>query len=325
MLFKNLVTRALPGLLLVTSLANAQSEEAATIPASFHGTYALTFTSFNSESPIASDTAFTLVLRADNSLCVNDTVLTAPVLRNGNPAEAIWTDSDASLEYAISNLTSSFNEVNVLGLQGSPFYGQMNGEKVSDDTSCSSSSSPEVTSSMESIFSLAESKLSEFFPSGAVTQFFENYVYRYYESTGIYLAFAEGNVFLLGGAFGEAILDAGAISSVLSTLEVYQPIAVDSGDLWNLEISGTFSTSMVPNVAFDGITLEGVPAPDLGNNDEISQEIISSLDGIASGIGSISITVIANTENQRTFDVSFSATVPSLGAVTYDLRYRYTR
>lgn len=183
----------------------------------------------------------------------------------------------------------------------------------------------EVTDSMNQIFSLAESKLSEFFPPGAQTGFQDQYVYRFYEATGVYLAFGEGNVYLLGGAFGEAIVEAGSISFVLNTLDAYTaPIDTGGVDLWNLTISGTVNTGFV-SVGFDQITLNDIPAPDLNDTEEINQEIVNSLEGIATGLTSIQISVVNNSENQRTFDVTFSATVQGVLTYSYNLRYDYTR
>ncbi|GJM13532.1 MAG: hypothetical protein DHS20C12_19350 [Pseudohongiella sp.] len=302
--------------------AMAQSETAATVPSSFVGTYNLTYSQSASGGPFGNNEAVTLVVGSDGSLCVDGKTLTSPVLRNGNAHEAIWADSSASVEYALSSLVDGFNEVNVGGLGGSPFYGQLQGSKSSDATSCASASTVEVTASMESIFALAESKLADYFPPGAVTQFLENYVYRYYESTGVYMAFADGNVFLLGGGFGEAVVSAGSISSVLSALEVFE-VSIDGTDLWNLNISGTVSV-LGNAVSFAGIDLASIPAPDLDNTSEINQEITTTLEGVATGISSISITVINNSSTQRTFDVEFDATANGID-VSYNLRYDYTK
>lgn len=331
---KHLVTFVL---LISSSLALGQSETPATVPASFVGTYETTFESFNPDSPIATATAFTVVIGSDNSLCVNGTLLTDPVFRNGNTAEGIWKDSANSLAYAVSNFNGSFNEINVAGIDLSPFYGQMSGSKVSDSTVCDSSSNPDpagpvITELMNQVFALAETKLPEFFPAGVVTLTLENYVYRFYPETSVYLAFADDTVFLLGGAFGEAIVNVGPISAVLSTLEGLDTPDTGTGsgvgtsiDLWTLTISGTFNTPVISNVSFAGITIADVPAPDLDDTQGINTEINSTLAGVASGISSISITVVNNSETQRTFDVSFNATVAGFGAVTYNLRYDYTR
>ncbi len=319
------------GIVLFLATGNAVAQNtAATVPASFQGTYTTTYDLINNGGPFAQGEEVVFVLGADNSLCINGLTLTDPVHVNGNAVEAIWTDSANNISYAISNFTSTFNEVNVSGPNFSPFYGQLSGSKASDSTDCSGGSSttttaPEVTAEMTTVFELAESRLGQLFPAGAVTQTLDQYIYRFYESTGIYLAFADGNVLLLGGEFGDAIVNVGTISFVTSELQNFPVVGSGSADTWNLNISGTFNTAFVQNLAFGGINIAGIPAPDLNNVDAVNQEIVNSLAGVASGISSISFTVIENSASRRAFDVSFSATVSGIGNVTYNLRYDYTR
>lgn len=315
--------------LAIAPLGNAQ-DTAATVPASFVGTYTTTFDLINSGGPFTAGEEVTFVLRSDNVLCINGLELTDPIHQNGNTVEALWTDSSSNIVYSVSNFSSSFNEVNISGVGFTPFYGQLSGSKTSDSEDCSASTStPTVTASMTSIFELAESKLSEYFPTGVETQFLDQYVYRYYPATGIYLAFADGAVLLLGGAFGDVVVNAGSISTVLTTLEVYEPVSGGntggSTDLWNLTVSGSFDTAFIQNLAFSGITLNGIPAPDLDDLEAINQSIISSLSGVATGVSSVSFTVVENSENRRAFDATFTATVESAGTITYNLRYDYTR
>lgn len=355
--------------LLVSHSLFAQTETPATVPASLVGTYETTYASFNASSPFATGDKFTLVIGSDNSLCVNGLALSNPVFSNGNTVEGIWKDAANSLEYAVSNFNTGFHEVNVLGPNRSPFYGQLSGSKVSDATTCGTASEPTttttpmtttpttttttptttpttttttptttpatttpvITDAINQVFALAESKLPAIFPSGAITLTFEQYVYRFYPSTSVYMAFANDAVFLLGGSFGEAVVNLGSVSTVLTTLEALQvdvPATGSSGGsvvLWNLSISGSLNSSFAQNIAFAGINLGSVPAPDLSNTSEVNNEITNTLAGIASGVSSISITVVNNTETRRTFDVSFGATLAGLGAVTYNLRYDYTR
>lgn len=313
---------------LFAQLALAQTETPATIPASIAGTYSLTYSQNGAGGPFSNGQAVTVVVKTDNSLCINGTTYTNPVLRNSNAHEAIWKATSINTEFALSSLVTGFNELNLGGLGGSPFYGQLRGSKTSTSTSCTSQ--PVVTASMNSLFQLAESKLAEFFPSGAITLFLENYVYRFYPSTGVYLAFAGDNVYLLGGPFGNAVVEAGSISTVLSALEVYQPANTGgsgsgSADLWTLTISGSFNTTFIQNLAFSGITVNNIPAPDLNNTSAINQEINSTLSGVATNISSISVTVVNNTSSRRTFDVRFNATLAGAGTVTYNLRYDYTK
>jgi hypothetical protein len=320
------VLLGLVALLFATS-ASAQNT-AATVPDSFLGTYTATYELINNGGPFSQGEEVTFVLGANNTLCINGQTLTDPVHVNGNTIEGVWTDSSTNVSYAISNFTSTFNEVNISGPNFSPFYGQLSASKTSDSTSCSGGSTtttPEITAEMTTIFELAESRLGQLFPSGAVTQTLDQYVYRYYESTGIYLAFADGNVLLLGGECGDAIVNVGPIRFVTSELQKLPAVGGGSVETWNLSISGSFNTPFIQNLTFGGINLAGVPAPDLTNVEAVNQEIVNSLAGVASGISSISFTVVENSASRRAFDVSFSATVTGIGNVTYNLRYDYTR
>ena len=327
---KSLKIKTLLGIAAFTlgQVSLAQSETAASVPASFVGTYTLSYDAFNSGGPYSQGQSVTLVLGSDNTLCIDGKSLSNPVFRNGNTAEAIWVAQSANLELAVSNFLGDFNEINVAGSGGSPFFGQLSGSKTSDSTVCGagSSSTPTVTAEMQSIFSLAESRLSQYFPPGAVTAFLDNYVYRYYESTGIYLAFADGNVYLLGGAFGDQIVNAGTQSFVATELTNYPTTSANLGD-WDLTISGTVDTGFV-SVAFSDITLTDIPAPEVDDFDAIEQELETTLEGVVASFGSVQTTVINNSTNRRTFDVEFSATVNSSGvslSYTYKLRYDYTR
>jgi hypothetical protein len=319
-------------LLSLGQVAFAQTESPATIPSSLAGTYQLSYSQVNGGGPFVDGTSVTLVINSNGTLCVNDLVLTGPVLINGNPAEATWKDTASGINYAVSNLTSGFNEVNV-GANGGTFFGQLGGSKTSNSTSCDSSPVT-VSSEIDSVFSLAESKVPEYFPGGAITLAFQEYVYRFYPATGIYLAMANNNVFLLGGAFGDAIVDAGSISSVISQLEAIQvDTTPGSGgsnpQLWDLLISGTVTTSTFGignTINFQGLAANDVPAPDLSNTEEINQEIISSLEGIATGISNIVITVVNNSDSRRTYNLSFSAQAIAAGvSISYQLTYDYTR
>jgi len=277
-LIKNIKSYAVLLFVFVHQIGLAQTETAATVPASFVGTYNLTYSMSASGGPFSNSQAVTLVVGSDNSLCVDGKTLSSPVLRNGNAHEAIWKDTSASVEYALSSLVNGFNEVNVGGLNGSPFYGQLQGSKSSDSTSCSSASTPTVTTSMAQIFDLAESMLANFFPLGAATIFLDNYVYRFYEATGIYFAFADGNVFLLGGGLGEAVVSAGTISSVLTALDDYEVSGGSTGstDLWSPSIAGTVPV-LGKTVNFAGVTLPSITATSLENTCGINEKNNSTM------------------------------------------------
>lgn len=391
------------------TLASAQTETPATIPANLVGTYEATYSHFGpaTGSPFSNGDTANFVVGADNTLCINNLTLSNPVLRNGNGHEAIWKDEAAGVEYALSSLITGFNEVNIAGNNATPFYGQVRGSKVSDSTTCSTQSGGTVTQEMNTVFDLAESKLADLFPSGAVTQFQEDYVYRLY-STGIYLAFQGGNVFLLGGSFGDSITEAGSISSVISYLngpsittemqdmfslleskfatlfpsggitttlgdavirswassgitvtirdgavfvrggsfgsvdvsagtiaavvnQVNNPAPTGGGSTgggstgndFTLTITGSINVLGIAQV-FPNIVVENIAAPDAASTQAIENAITTQLEGVANGVSSIQFTVINNSADQVTFDVSFNATLNGI-SVSYQLRYDYKR
>ena len=125
-------------LLTMGQSVSAQTESPATIPSSLAGTYELSYSQINGGGPFVDGTNVTLVINSNGTLCVNDLQLTGPVLLNGNPAEAIWKDTASGINYAVSNLTSGFNEVNVAA-NGGTFFGQLGGSKTSSSTSCARS------------------------------------------------------------------------------------------------------------------------------------------------------------------------------------------
>ncbi len=180
---------------------------------------------------------------------------------------------------------------------------------------------PSVTDAMNNIFQLAESKLGDYFPPGAQTQFFQDYVYRYYEPTGTYLAFADGNVLVLGGVFGDTVQSPGSIPSVESLLESYQ--APEVSERWNLDISGTV-LYLGQAIDFDDILLEDVVAPDITNNDDLASFMNANLDDLPVDGNSISAVVISNTESQRIVDVDFVLSIDGITA-GYELRLVFTR
>ncbi|EDY87743.1 hypothetical protein GP5015_1232 [gamma proteobacterium HTCC5015] len=110
------------------------NETAATIPASIATTYQLTYSESAAGSGIADGKTTEFIVSTDGSLTVDagteDCVtLVDPVLYLGNTHEAIWFDSDAGVQYALSSLETGFNEINVgtdthYDQTGFTFYGQ---------------------------------------------------------------------------------------------------------------------------------------------------------------------------------------------------------
>ncbi len=269
--------------LLSAATATAQTETPATVPDSFVGTYTLSYDLINNGGPFTAGQEVTLVLHADNTLCIAGQLLSNPVFRNGNQVEAIWKDEASGYEIAVSNFTGSFNEVNVTGSNFSPFYGQLSGSKTSDSTTCGANggggSNPQVTTNMNAIFAAAESKLAAIFPPGQQTQFQDQYVYRYYPNTGVYLAFADNNVYLLGGSsvVRSSVSDpSSSFSMNWNPCLIRVPVVV-AAQSYGFDHIRNLRYQFCSGLSFSGITLTDIPAPDLSNTQEINEEIFTTL------------------------------------------------
>jgi len=142
------------------------NETAAAIPVTIAGTYTLTFTESNAGSGIADGTVTVFEIKSDGSMTIdNGRVLTSPVNYRGNPQEAIWFDYAANLSYALSSLTTGFNEINVgtdvhYDEASFVFYGQYRGQSGSSSSAASSSSSSVAASSSSSLSSASSSSSS---------------------------------------------------------------------------------------------------------------------------------------------------------------------
>ena len=320
---------------LLSSAAFAQ-DTAATIPTSFLGTYNLTYDNAQTGSPVANGTAVQVVIAANNTLCLGGYTLTNPVIRNGNGHEAIWTEGSLGIEISLSSLLNGSNEINV-GPTGGGFYGQLKGSKSSTSTTgCGAvtTPAPDMTKINE-LFALAQTKLAQYFPASAnaVNQTLDDYIYRFYPSTGIYLAINNGEIYVMGGSFGDTPLPQGNIETILSELakinvDVDVPSAAE-GD-YKLVISGSVSTSVagvtIP-VTFPAITIEKIAAPSSSDIDGIRDAVKAALKDI-NFVGTIDVSEVSSSSSALSFRIKFSGTVTSQGTTvtsSYDLLYTYTK
>lgn len=111
--------------------APAANETPATIPAHAAGTFNWTFDDGPNATPLYNDgDMVSFLVGTDGSLTFNGTTLNNPVLRNGNPHEAIWKDTTNGVEYALSSIANAPNppvEINI-SADGTfnTFFGQFN-------------------------------------------------------------------------------------------------------------------------------------------------------------------------------------------------------
>ncbi len=88
-------------------------------------TWELTFTSAQTGAPYAEGDVHTFLFSSSGRLFIDNVeVADTPVICNGNEREAIWKDTTNNLIYSVSDLTGSFNEVNVGRGDDGGFLGQ---------------------------------------------------------------------------------------------------------------------------------------------------------------------------------------------------------
>ncbi|MEX0739641.1 MAG: hypothetical protein WD071_09895 [Pseudohongiella sp.] len=337
--FKNTLRQILAPCMLATLMIGngAVHAQSASIPASLEGTYSLTFGSAQSGSPLENGTTVDMVIAAGGTVCIADLVLSSPTVSG---AEATWSVPALDVQLAISDVESgSFNEANVLSASGT-FLGQFTGDKVSNSTSCALlGGTPPDMSQVSNLVAKAEELYADLFPSTAVNTAFsilDGYIYRYYDSTGIYIGIKDNTVYVLGGEFGDgAPVTIGTIANTLAELTgqpvdpIEEPVVeVPEGD-YNLTISGTVSTSGV-STPFT-FTIDSIPAP---GNAEIStleddvKEALADADGVdTSTFGDIEVSEVSVTDDRVFYRAQFTATTTTqtqIGPITSNVAYNLT-
>ena len=251
------------------------------------------------------------------------------MLRNGNGHEAIWTESTVGVDIALSSIISGFNEINV-GSSTGTWWGQLRGTKSSTSTTgCGAvtTPAPDLTKINE-LFAAAQAKLAQYFPpsANAVNQTLDDYIYRFYPSTGIYLAINKGEIYVMGGSFGNTPLPQGNIETILSELgkiNVDVPPAAE-GD-YKLVINGTITISSVvvlPPQAFS-VTIDKIAAPSSSDIDGIRDAVKEALKDV-NFTGTIDVSEVSSSSSGISFRVAFTGTSSGVN-IAYNLLYTYTK
>ncbi len=102
------------------------------------------------------------------------------------------------------------------------------------------------------LFEFAQVYYPEYFPGTPATASALGYLYRYYESTGIYLGVREGQVYVLGGFFGNEVKPVGALSQFITPLPRTASRLCDSGA--GFERFASFAPQVGKNA---GVTVAG--------------------------------------------------------------------
>ena len=220
---------------LFCSVVVAQSTPVS-IPANLQGLYRLDMVGAQPLSPInATDTAnasddIQVVITALGTLCVGELTLESPVLTGGLSARARWVLPESELSFELAFTQEGFTGIDVLS-SGGTSYGRLEGLLTGSDTrSCGDAQVD--TSDAVVLFRRAESVFPSLFPPGPFTynQVGGGYdVYRYYQSTGIYLAVRDRTVFARGAGYGEAFREVGALDDLLDNIyELLRPNTLPS-------------------------------------------------------------------------------------------------
>ncbi|HTQ98862.1 MAG TPA: hypothetical protein VMH83_02685 [Candidatus Acidoferrum sp.] len=339
------LTTSLPrltGALLFAFTASTTLAQTADVPTSISGSYDMTLQLSSTTYPNfpykQGDTIRFVIDGSNDTLCVNGTLLTSKPTGSANNDIFTWvSNTNTYYEVALSN--GQVIEVNAMQGNSNNFAGQFTGSKVSSSTTCtaysaSTSTTPTITTDMQSVFDVAAQLYPTLFTNGSALGLYQGYTYKYFASSGIYVGVKDGNVFLLGGQFGNSITNEGSISSVLTYLQGVKTKQASTGgtttggtttSLYKLTLTGSlkatvagFSTTIPVN-----ITLNDLPAPAVTDTASIVSQVQTSLG--ASGIANVKVTSINNTASRVTFSVTFSATLAAYGTVTYDLTYDYTK
>lgn len=206
---KNLRTTAFVCATLVSSALFSASASAAdtpaTIPSSFLGTYNLIYANAQPDSPLTNGTAVQVIVGAGGTLCVAGYTLSNPVITNGNAHEATWTENTVGIKLSLSSLISGFNEIN-LATTSEVRLGQLKGSKTSTSTTgCGAVVTPQPDlTKINDFFALAQKHFAQFFPTASASANLETdgFIYRFYSGNDIYLAINDGQVYVMGGTFG---------------------------------------------------------------------------------------------------------------------------
>ena len=318
----------------VLSTSTFAQDVAVTVPTSFTGTYDLVYENAQTGSPLTNGTAVSVVVAPGGQLCLGGYTLKDPVTRNGNAHEAIWKESSLGIEIALSSIVNGFNEINVGSTDGK-WLGQLRGTKTSTATTgCGSSAPAPDMTKINQLFALAQEKFAQYFPASAnaINQTLDDYIYRAYPG-GLYLAINNGDVYVMGGTFGDQPAKQGSLEAILSELTGTQ-VDIDIPDAaqgdYKLVVTGTIGTTVAGiaiNTAFPAVTIDKIAAPSSSDIDGIRDAVKESLKEI-NFVGTIDVSEIKSTSSDFSFKIAFKGSVTSNGVTStsdYLLIYNYTK
>jgi len=234
-MFKSQVRKWLPALLALGSLSqvpavSAQVFPSVSIPVQLQGLYSLDVTDANSLSPLqptstqsASDD-IRLYLNADGDMCVKrensggvDLIASNPESRGGPFGKVYWDIPSLDLVFALDINDLGFAGFDVLSTAGTQYARLTGGLPAVDTGSCGGA----ALANPNQLFEAAQSAFPDIFPASPLifNQVGSGFdVFRYYPSTGVYLAVRDDLVFARGDDFGDEFIQVGELEDLVEDI-----------------------------------------------------------------------------------------------------------
>ncbi|MDP1931115.1 MAG: hypothetical protein Q8L60_06645 [Gammaproteobacteria bacterium] len=253
------------GALFVGGAVLAQSGTPASVPSVLRGGYTLVMTDAVSSSSIKNGDVLEFTLGDSSALCSKGLVLKSPVVRG---LSTYW-DSDAldlSFRLVVSQqgATQVFEGLDLLTFSGT-LLGRLEVTGSANIINPCGDPAPD-TSRANDLFDALEIEHGDLFPANpfSTNQIGGGYdVYRFYQSTGVYLAVLDELVYARGGDFGEQFVIVGILDELIDDpSDLERPyfteyagnvglLALDSNDLEFIQ--GTYRLSLTNALPYSPI------------------------------------------------------------------------
>ncbi|HBN16084.1 MAG: hypothetical protein CMQ46_01645 [Gammaproteobacteria bacterium] len=226
----------------------------ATIDSEHIGTYEAEMSDTQPFSPIPDGTSVTYVIRSNGQLCLSDgTQLSPPLYLNNNTTNPVWIDTANNRRFSLPDDIDDLAEA-LLTVQssGGSYAGELQGDRISFSEYCQAAFPDDAdTETIDELFELAEQYYPDLMPGPLiVTRRNEDYYYRYYPGTNVFLAVRDGIVYSGEGSVSFSGTAVGnletVIADILAQRESYTPDSSLTGT-YEMTLSGSHSLSVIPN------------------------------------------------------------------------------
>ncbi|WP_156412669.1 hypothetical protein [Pseudohongiella spirulinae] len=227
----------------------------ATVHSSWTGTYSGAMAETEPFSPIPDGTDFYYAINSDGVLCFNDnTQFSNPLYRNNDTVRATWFDAARGRIYRLRAAQFDADEhLLEITSTGNTQYGELEGEKISLNAVCNPAlpANPDADE-IERLFDLSEQLYPDSTPGGPLssTQRVDNYSFRYYPATDVFLAVRDGQVYSGSGAVNFDSAPLGTLASVIQSFTSATSAFVPAQSLvgsYNMLVSAANPLSPVRN------------------------------------------------------------------------------